>query len=107
MRSSSYMPSAVKLLWRMGWNVPPPHFVGFARLATVSGLYFAVAWGLLMWLLGLVLHPMSASSLLVLAAASLGAGFLFGLSMAGYYAYGRKKYRLPPWEHLGEGTGSA
>lgn len=35
-----------------------------------------------------------------LAEAAVSAGILFGLAMAGYYAYGRKKYNLPRWQDL-------
>lgn len=29
-----------------------------------------------------------------------GVGLFFGLSMAGYYAYGRRKYHLPKWNSI-------
>jgi len=31
---------------------------------------------------------------------SAGVGLFFGLSMAGYYAYGRRKYHLPKWNSI-------
>jgi len=39
-------------------------------------------------------------SMVVGGIASVIAGVLFGMSMAAYYAYGKKKYKLPPWNEI-------
>lgn len=95
---SNYAPPALQLLWVMGLQVPPPHFAPFAATALIGGGLFGVVWGGLMWLStwgpGHVAVPIA-----VLSAAIAGA--LFGLFMALYYAYGRRKYKLPRWDALG------
>lgn len=103
-RKSNYLPLATSLLWRLGVKVRPPHFARFAGTSLVCGLYFGLTWGLFMWLL-----VWSSQGLNVAAAFSSAvfAGAFFGLSMAAYYAYARKKHRLPPWEKLLDGGGVA
>jgi hypothetical protein len=94
---STYEPSYVRLLWRLGIDARPPHFASFWRNALGAGLYFAVVWGLVMWLVVWQRLNMSAVEA-VLASAT--AGLFFGLAMGGYYAYGRRKHGLPSWEEL-------
>ena len=64
----------------------------------LTGSFFGLVWGLLMWFWQWSDTGMSAG---FAAALSVVAGLLFGLSMASYYAYGRRKHRLPPWTSLG------
>ena len=47
----NYEPPLVRVLWRIGFDAPPPHFASFTCAAVVSGVSFAVVWGLLMWLM--------------------------------------------------------
>lgn len=101
-RPSNYLPPAIRLLWRAGAHVPPPHFVGFLPTLFVTGATFGMIWGASMWLLFWRRLDMQFPA----AAASSGlVGLFFGLAMAIYYAYGRRKYRLPAWASLGP-TGS-
>lgn len=93
---SNYYPPIVRLLWRAGFRIPLPHFISFGSVAMASGLFFGTAWGGLM-----VLALWNTQSMLVPALlAALGAGLCFGLSMATYYAYGRRKHQLPLWHEL-------
>lgn len=95
---SSYAPPLLLILWRMGLHVRPPHFMGFWRALVLAGSWFGLAWGLFMWLT--VWRHQHTDGRTALAGA-VGAGLFFGLSMAAYYAHGRRKYRLPSWESLG------
>jgi membrane associated rhomboid family serine protease len=90
---SNYAPPLFHLLWRMGINVPPPHFIGSGYIVIVGGGFF----GALMTLLTRPMMPMSLGGTLLQAAV---AGLAFGLFMAGYYAYGRSRHRLPRWHAL-------
>lgn len=101
MRQSNYLPPAVLLLWRLGINVPLPHFARFVPTVLTVGGAFAVGWGLIMWL---VLWRSQSASFAAVALQSGGAGLVFGLVMATYYAYGRRKYRLPPWDSFADAT---
>jgi len=97
MWESNYLPPAVRLLWSLGVKVPPPHFASFWMSGAVTGFFFGIVWGALMWFtqwehagMGLAQAGWSAAA----------AGLFFGLSMAGYYAWGRRKHALPAWEQL-------
>ncbi|GAB2852032.1 hypothetical protein GCM10027277_20470 [Pseudoduganella ginsengisoli] len=93
---SNYYPPILRLLWGMGVHLPLPHFASFGRVALVSGGFFGPAWGALMWF-AIWRHQMPPMVALI---ATAGAGCAFGLSMATYYAYGRRKYKLPLWQEL-------
>jgi hypothetical protein len=93
----TYAPPLLKLLWRCGLKVRPPHFMGFAAAALLWGAWFSVPWGAFMWMM--VWSRQHTDVRLALAAAG-GAGLFFGLSLAGYYARQRRKLGLPRWESL-------
>lgn len=45
MRRSSYAPPLLQILWRMGVQVQPPHFMGFWRTLVLAGSWFGLVWG--------------------------------------------------------------
>ena len=96
---SNYAPPAARLMWRLGVNVPPPHFARFGSVALISGMYFAIAMGLFAWL-ATSSHQYSPPYHILVSACL--AGLFFGLAMASYYAYGKRKYKLPSWGSLGD-----
>ena len=87
-------PPAWHLLWRMGMEVPPPLFAPFLPMALATGAFFAVGWGVLMWL---VLWARQGMPLAMMGVSALAAGVLFGLIMAGIYRYLARKHGLPSW----------
>ncbi len=91
---SNYEPPLLRMLWRAGFEVPPPHFARSWKVGLIAAAYFSVAWGTMMWLFG------QARALEVLGASALVAGVLFGVAMGAYYAYGKRKYALPDWDQL-------
>ena len=96
---ANYSPPLFRLLWRLRANCPPPHFLPFWQAALLLGLFFGPSWAGWIWLFGhLLAWPQPSGQ--VLSVAGLVIGALFGLSMALYYAYGRRKYHLPAWEAL-------
>jgi len=94
---SSYAPPGIRLLWRLGFDVPPPHFVSFRKAAIVTGTGFAIGFGLAMWAIEPTHPDRSLSSNLIRIAISAA---IFGYAMALYYADGRRRYDLPSWESL-------
>lgn len=87
-------PPAWRLLWRLGAEVPPPLFVPFLPMALATGGFFALGWGLVMWLAFWSRQGMPVG---VVTVSSLAAGVLFGLVMAGIYRYLARKHGLPTW----------
>lgn len=96
-RRSNYAPPLVRFLWKMGFDVPPPHFGGFFANVLLTGTVFAIAWGLVMWAALWSRQGFAPFDALIIASC---AGVLFGLSMGAYYAYSGRKHQLPRWTEL-------
>jgi hypothetical protein len=94
---NTYAPPLMRLLWRCGVQLRPPHFMGFGAAALLWGAWFALAWGGMMWMMDWSRHPVDVR--LALASAC-GAGLFFGLTLAAFYAHQRRKHGLPRWESL-------
>lgn len=90
-------PPLWRMLWWIGIEVPPPLFMGFTANALLTGTHFGVCWGGLMMLVNLFRHDFSPS---VLFFAAIGAGVLFGSSMAANWRYIARKHHLPSWEQV-------
>lgn len=91
---STVAPPFWHLMWKLGWEVPPPLFAPFLPMALGMGAFFTVGWGLLMWL-GFWSRkgfPLSAAVL-----SALVAGAIFGGVMAAVYRYLARKHGLPLW----------
>lgn len=98
MRPGNYAPLLWRVLWRLGAEIPPPHYMPFAQTALLAAAWFGAAWGGFMWL---SLWSRQGMAGLVAAGVSCAAGLSFGLSMAMYYRHGKRKYQLPDWRALG------
>lgn len=90
-------PPLHRLLWRMGFNAPPPILASVASNALLMGTWFAVGWGVLMWLLVWRNTHMPAGGAVFSA---LFAGVLFGLLMAVVMRVMRLRRGLPLWRDL-------
>ena len=101
---SNYAPPLFRLLWRAGVPVPPPHFMSFFAAAASTGLAFGTMFGLFMVSFAAALGE---ASPLRQVWACVSAGVMFGIAMASYYAYGRRKYQLPEWSVLAQSGGDA
>ena len=97
-RRSNYEPPFLRLFWKFGFNVPPPHFASFWSNVVFMGSFFGVLWGVIVWML---VWSLEGETLGVVALAAVLAGTFIGLAMASYYAYGRRKHKLPSWQELG------
>lgn len=92
--SAAFNPPLIQLLGRLGLQIRPPHFLPFVAGVALFGVYFAVIWGLFMWLFvwsGETMTPVMG------ALSALAAGLLFGVGMAGWYRFSCWRHRLPRW----------
>jgi len=94
---SNYAPPGLRLLWRLGFDCPPPHLANFSSVFLVCSLYFGVSMGLFMAAVSVF---SDAYDLALVVPGAAVAGLCFGLIMATYYAVGRRKYQLPLWKDL-------
>lgn len=94
---SNYAPPIYRLLWRLGVEAPPPHFAGFWRNVLTGGGFFGLAYGILMWFLRWSSQGLRVGNAVLWAVST---GLAFGLAMATYYAYGRRRHGLPRWSEL-------
>jgi hypothetical protein len=99
-RRSRYEPPLLQLLWRLGIDVPPPHFAGFLWNAVLTACYFGVAWGLFMYVLGYLIYGISMTTVITSAVKF---GIFFGLYTACYYGYSKWRHRLPSWNDYNPG----
>lgn len=97
MLRSNYEPPLLRAFWKIGFEVPPPHFLPFWKVMSFGAVWFGGVWGVFMWLA--VWSGQGIPLTMTLGIAVL-AGAAFGLFMSLYYAHGRRKYRLPAWSAL-------
>ena len=81
----------------MGINAPPPILASVASNALLMGVWFALGWGVLMWLL--VWRNTNLPFAIAVFSALL-AGALFGLLMAVVMRVMRLRRGLPLWRDL-------
>lgn len=94
-------PRAFQLLWKLGYEIPPPLFLGFVPIAVLMGsmfgLYFGTFFGTFMWFL-IVQYVMPLPiAVVTFAIGALFAGAGFGLWMADHFVQKGRQLALPPW----------
>lgn len=95
-RRAAEPPSAL-VLRALGCKLRPFAFESFWRAVFLSAAWFSPCWGLAMWFWRWRGEGLSVPGAVLVA---LLTGLFFGLSMACYLAYYRKKHQLPTWESL-------
>jgi hypothetical protein len=93
----SYEPPWLRILWKLGFNIPPPHFASFWIIVVVTGSLFGVLWTGVMWLLVWLREGKTIGQL---ALTSVVMGTCFGIACASYYVYEKRKHKLPSWQEL-------
>jgi hypothetical protein len=83
-----------RALWFFGVPIPPLVFLRFASVALITGGFFAVLWGLFMWL---VFWSRGGESMLVVVGLPLLVGALFGFINAKRVRTIAHTYKLPLW----------
>ena len=96
-KRSNYAPPLFHLARRLGARPRLPHYMGFWQAVALTGPFFAVTWGLFMWIVFWLPRGLTGWAALL---AALVAGLLFGIGMALYYRYSAKRAGLSRWEAL-------
>jgi len=95
MKANKAYPPGHRLLRKLGVPLRPPSFSEFWALAVGFGVYFALAWGLLMYWFDV------GSIGVRLLAISPFSGLIFGLTMAAFFKYRARQLGLPHWDGIG------
>lgn len=90
-------PPLHRLLWRMGINASPPILASVASNVVLMGIFFALGWGVLMWLM---VWRNTNLPVAVGVISALLAGVLFGVLMAVVMRVMRLRRGLPLWRDL-------
>lgn len=92
----NYLPPTFAFLWKLGVQIPPPHFLKIVPLVLIMGLPFGFC-GLGLYMMDLDNKTFSfetAGSLVLLVTAFFGGGISF------YYRTSARLHRLPRWAEL-------
>lgn len=93
----NHAPPLFRLARALGLKARPPHYMSFARATLMLGPFFGIIWGLFMWLIEWRSAGMPWQGVVL---ASVLAGVLFGLMMAGYYRWAANRAGLSEWKDL-------
>jgi hypothetical protein len=96
----TFAPPLYRLLWKLGSEIPPPHFSRFSFLLLFQGGFFGLFMGMLV---GLVFWPWLSLPLWALLLVIVFAGVFFGLCIASYYRWQARSHGLPLWDEYGCG----
>jgi len=94
---SNYNPPITRLLRRLGFKVPFPHYNSFLVNAFSTGIYFGCVWGLCMYFFAWRTQNISPA---VMLSTAIFAGAFFGIAMASYYSHCFKKHKLTSWHEI-------
>ena len=96
MSKSSYLPPMYPLYWKLGLEVPPPHFMSFFGVTLVAGLPLGLC------VLGVCLmnHEHSQATPVEVLLLSAVTTFVWGAVVATYYRMGKERHRLPSWNKI-------
>jgi hypothetical protein len=86
-----------RVLSSIGFRLPPFFFWKFPWVALALGCQFGVFWGLFMYLT--VWRERSVLSIVI---ATLSAAIPFGIFMAAFFSFLRRKWPKPSWKSISE-----
>jgi len=91
---SNAIPPFTRLLWKLGYEVPPPYFLLFRTAVLHAGAAFGLVFG---GGAGAVLYIADEMPLFVWPLSVVISGAFFGLGMACFWAFQRRRLGLPRW----------
>lgn len=97
LKRSVYEPNHLRLLWYFGFDTPPPHFASFLSNIAINSIVFSILWyifrAVFQWLQKGYFQSTDIYDTIFVSA-------IYGVGMAVYYAYSRRKNELPTWQGL-------
>ncbi|WP_319531368.1 DUF6404 family protein [uncultured Cohaesibacter sp.] len=93
----NYCPPFHRVLRRLGFQLPPPHYDHFFRNFILTSIPFGILWGILMWMIA---WSTAEVPLDIALTGAVAAGLLFGFLLALYYHVTATRHRLSRWRDL-------
>jgi Family of unknown function (DUF6404) len=93
-RISTAIPLLWRLLWRLGFKTPPPHFLPFLPNVILAGLPFGGVLGIMMWFPFWRNEGRSNTEILIFVIIT---GLIFGLLTATPWRIESERLQLPDW----------
>jgi hypothetical protein len=93
----NYAPSGMRLLWWLGINLRLPHFLPLyinALLFTSAMAMFMLAWNVLLSVIKTGSHNYFSTDIAIMCV-------VYGIAMAIYFQFLKRKHNLPSWNELG------
>jgi hypothetical protein len=99
--ASTAAPPLWRFCWRLGFHVPPPHFLGFLSTTLLAGTFFGsmMTVGLSIPLLVSAV-PKNENTVLVFVGAISSGALFFGAALAAYYRWSARRLDLPRWSNF-------
>lgn len=94
---SNYAPPLIRGLWKLGLKIPPVPFMPFWQTTLIMGISFGLVYGIFIWFSAWEHRGMAFSVAIFI---SFTAGILFGLMMAIFNWWFKKRNNLPTWNEL-------
>jgi uncharacterized membrane protein (UPF0136 family) len=92
-------PPLWSLLWSLGIRVPPPLYMGFLPMALLSGTFFGLVFGTIVWYMNN--RGARTMSLHEASVVALATGAFFGITMAWFARRLARKHGLGTWSEFG------
>ena len=99
MKTRACFPPVHRLAQRLGFRLRPPHYAPFRNVVATMALLFGLVFGTLMHY---TLWAGMVTTLTSTLSKTLPLGIVLGLVQAAWYRHGFKKYKLTPWDALGQ-----
>jgi len=98
----AYAPTIVATAWKLGLEIPPPHFASPLGIIAFTTIVLGAAWGILLWI---VVWSHNGVTPLKAIAMSAAFGLILGALAAVYFRRAARKLGLPRWKDFNPSSG--
>lgn len=98
---SNYQSPLLRVLWWVGFRIPPFHFASFWTVVLYQTGIFCVIFGLFTYFLMPTIVPSTRyDTVIIFLLRCALTSIFYTLFVLAYHAYIRRKYKLPKWSDL-------
>src|SRR4051794_34204715 len=103
-RRPAYAPTIVATAWKLGLEIPPPHFAGPLGIIGFVTIVFGTTWGIFLWF---VVWSRNGTTPLRAIAMSAALGLAASLVAAVYFRRSARTLGLPRWDDFNPSAGGS